>query len=438
MRAGGKPGQFFRGFSLGMLLFGMPIVVKAHTGKGGARVDQQVTFSFEQETIEIDYTTRMNRPAAFLEFLEMDSNEDGQLSASEQTEYFQQLHQRVASRLELRLGGQEISITPSESVTLSMPFKKRFHFSVSQPEGWRDGMIGEFHNENYLNLPGKIVVRFRPGDQVDLTYAISQGVAASNGGTLPSPNIPRQRDLLFRYKKGEGNLERIADATGRFNRSETISASSDSRPDSRPPGLSSKKPAITVALSGGLTALVIALALFFGGRRRTVRFVGLSGTVVVLGLAAWYIALNPVRSNPSYLSPMEARQVFHKLHRQIYRAYTAADENRLYKILARGLGGELLDEVYTELYALSRKQEEGTLGASIRRLKPLKTEILNEHSAAGFRVRHRWRVYGKVTHYGHTHSRVNEYGAVYRMARQENGWRLTDSEVIQNKRVNLK
>ena len=53
--------------------------------------------------------------------------------------------------------------------------------------------------------------------------------------------------------------------------------------------------------------------------------------------------------------------------------------------------------------------------------------------AAGYR----WRVYGVVTHFGHTHARINEYEAEYLVRHNGRSWRITESRVRQNKRVTM-
>jgi hypothetical protein len=70
-------------------------------------------------------------------------------------------------------------------------------------------------------------------------------------------------------------------------------------------------------------------------------------------------------------------------------------------------------------------------GFFVRRVKPLGSELLPAGTAprSSFRVHHRWRVYGVVSHAGHRHARVNEYEATFSVGKQQGGWRITGADL---------
>jgi hypothetical protein len=52
-----------------------------------------------------------------------------------------------------------------------------------------------------------------------------------------------------------------------------------------------------------------------------------------------------------------------------------------------------------------------------------------------FTVECRWQVEGVVSHWGHAHSRTNEYLALWSVAEEADGWRLTGAEILEQDRV---
>ena len=47
----------------------------------------------------------------------------------------------------------------------------------------------------------------------------------------------------------------------------------------------------------------------------------------------------------------------------------------------------------------------------------------------------RWQVKGVVRHWNHAHRRTNEYRARYTVVQAEEGWRIADHEVLEQRRV---
>ena len=50
-------------------------------------------------------------------------------------------------------------------------------------------------------------------------------------------------------------------------------------------------------------------------------------------------------------------------------------------------------------------------------------------------VNARWQVEGVVYHWGHSHSRLNEYRARYTVASVSQGWRIVGVEPLEQRRV---
>jgi len=162
--------------------------------------------------------------------------------------------------------------------------------------------------------------------------------------------------------------------------------------------------------------------------------------VAAVALAAFAWGACGASAGPMKLPDLVARQVFQHLHGRIYAAFDARCENDIYDTLASGLTGPILDDVYNEVYQAMLARDAGLVNFRIRRIKPIETVVLPAEpgdAAGAFRVRYHWRVYGTVTHVGHTHARFNEYEAEYLVRPTAGGWRLAGSKVWQNKRVKI-
>lgn len=192
-----------------------------------------------------------------------------------------------------------------------------------------------------------------------------------------------------------------------------------------------------LALLAGFTAFCLLSA---AGRRQR----GKLRFAVPGGLVAAYlcggVARVDVGGGPELPTADQARAIFQPLHANIYRAFDYTDESDVYDALAQSVGGDLLDRLYSEIYHGLVMQEEGGAVASVQSVTPLETEVesiglLPPEDTPGFAVVARWQVEGAVFHWGHSHHRTNEYRARYGVRATEAGWRIADSQVLEQRRV---
>src|SRR5690606_14532992 len=130
---------------------------------------------------------------------------------------------------------------------------------------------------------------------------------------------------------------------------------------------------------------------------------------------------------------------FRPLHTNIYRAFDYNEEGDIYDALARSVDGPLLDELYNQIYrGLVMQLEDGAAVSRVQNVEPVESElraVVAADGAASFRLSHRWRVTGAVYHWGHSHTRTNEYLAEYTVAATADGWRITASRPLEQFRV---
>ena len=378
---------------------------------------QETIITIHEDWIEIEYWLQLNRPGAYLEVLRMDTNADGELSAQEQGRYFARFREMMLGGLEVRVNDEEVPLEQIGKIELAMPFTKRYRFKVVHPPTWREGAVVEYHNDNFLDAPGEITVTLDAGDAADIVYD-------SRWNRGEEAAAPRDRDVVFRYRAGTGRQ--------------------DPRPGWKPaepaaPREATSKPLTVTAAGAVMLAVVLtggAVILSIVPGRPVLRIVVSAAAVLVPAclVVVPYTALGRRVAVPDHA---EAGQVFRRLHREIYRAFEASTESEIYDTLAGSLEGELLDEVYNEVYEALMMRSGGQTRFDIRRVKPLSTRVLpaDDVAPAAFRVRYRWRVYGTVTHFGHTHARFNEYEALYVVRHNGQAWRIANAEVRQHKRL---
>jgi hypothetical protein len=174
-----------------------------------------------------------------------------------------------------------------------------------------------------------------------------------------------------------------------------------------------------------------------GSRQR--RSVLLVGLVLILA-GAWYRPWrvpHPWPPPPALPEPEVALQLFQALHSNIYRAFDYMDEEAIYETLSQSVDGQLLDEVYREVYQSLALQEEGGAICHVQRVDVEELHFRPERAAGpeSYQVSCRWGVTGTIAHWGHVHRRLNRYEALYTVARRGDLWKLVACQVLQHGRV---
>jgi hypothetical protein len=137
--------------------------------------------------------------------------------------------------------------------------------------------------------------------------------------------------------------------------------------------------------------------------------------------------------------PAEASEIFAALHRNVYRAFDYETEDAIYDALAQSVSGELLDEVYNDVYQGLILREEGGAICKIEQVEILDSSMVPmpdpDSENPQFKISCSWRVLGLVEHWGHAHRRINEYRAVYTLTFSGDKWKISDVEMSDQKRI---
>jgi hypothetical protein len=169
-----------------------------------------------------------------------------------------------------------------------------------------------------------------------------------------------------------------------------------------------------------------------------------AGAVAVLAVAFVGVGRAEVTLpwKPTIRRPEEAKalEMFAELHANIYAAFEYRTESDIYDVLAQSVDGPLLDAIYNEIYQGLILRDQGGAVCKIESVKMLESKLAAPEDSparheAAFGVECRWRVRGAVHHWGHTHTRVNEYVAAYTVEPRGAPWKITASQVLDEKRV---
>ncbi|MEE2888568.1 MAG: hypothetical protein VX951_14145 [Planctomycetota bacterium] len=150
---------------------------------------------------------------------------------------------------------------------------------------------------------------------------------------------------------------------------------------------------------------------------------------------------DPFDQTPALPTIQQARAIFTPLHRNIYRAFDYVEEGDIYDALARSVEGELLDNLYNQVYRSLIMHEEGGAVSRVNAVRTVNAEVESvglledRGDRPGFQVHAKWQVDGVVRHWNHAHYRTNEYEARYTVVQAEDGWRIADNVIMGQKRI---
>lgn len=201
---------------------------------------------------------------------------------------------------------------------------------------------------------------------------------------------------------------------------------------------------VAAGVAGGGLAVVMIARLMRG--RRAGAFKALAGGGVLAGAGFALTGVTLVRvpwlqgGEGTRISGEEGLAIFAPLHANIYRAFDYTRESDIYDALGRSVDGPMLDSVYSEVYRSLVMQDEGGALSRVKSVTPVESEVTSSgvDPASGrsvFEVKARWRVEGVVYHWGHSHTRENEYLAQYTVAAAGPGWRIVNALPLEQRRI---
>ncbi len=198
-----------------------------------------------------------------------------------------------------------------------------------------------------------------------------------------------------------------------------------------PPSLAARLAGWLLWLSGG--ALLIAVALQARsaiGKRAMPR----RGWATIGGLAA-LVALAVAVSLPGRMTDDRAEALVGALLHNIYRAFDFRQEETIYDVLDRSVSGDLLSQIYLETRRGLELASQGGARAKVKEIELIEVEPRRRRGEPGFVARCLWNVAGSVGHWGHVHTRTNQYQAELTIQPVDGAWKVTKLEILQEERI---
>lgn len=167
---------------------------------------------------------------------------------------------------------------------------------------------------------------------------------------------------------------------------------------------------------------------------------GISITVLLVGGIFMYPYLHVPVSRPAMMVPKvsneQAVSVLQTLLKNVYRSFDFREENDVYDRLATSVHGDLL----TKIYLQNRKSMIVTqAGGAQARVKTVDIQSVDVNSLAadplGLLFHAQWTAEGTVGHWGHIHTRKNQYDANITVKPVEGVWKIVGLELIEEKRI---
>ncbi len=170
----------------------------------------------------------------------------------------------------------------------------------------------------------------------------------------------------------------------------------------------------------------------------------LAGTLIllVIGGLCWPLARismpSPWAVAPQ-LSKAEADALASGLLSNLYRAFEFQAESDVYDALAQSVEGQLLETLYLQIQRGLKMQEQGGAVSRVQAVRLVENQVVrtgvNVHGRPQIDIKSRWRVTGTVEHWGHIHTRENQYEAILAVSALPGHWKITAYTLLDEQRV---
>lgn len=141
----------------------------------------------------------------------------------------------------------------------------------------------------------------------------------------------------------------------------------------------------------------------------------------------------PFMQQSSFSRPEAASVVSHLL-KNTYRAFDFREESDIYDKLAISNDENLLAELYIQTKKSMVLESQGGIQVKVKDVEVLDVEEVSSN-ADGISFKCKWIVKGDVGHWGHIHSRTNQYEAILHIKPDNNVWKLNDIDIIEEVRL---
>jgi hypothetical protein len=137
-----------------------------------------------------------------------------------------------------------------------------------------------------------------------------------------------------------------------------------------------------------------------------------------------------------HLDDAQAQQLLQALLKNVYRAFDFRDESDVYDKLALSIEGDLLTDIYLQNRKSFAVQKAGGAQAKV---KAVDIQHAQAERQAGdtptYAIRGQWTATGTVGHWGHVHTRQNQYDAIVTVKAHQGDWKISGMELLEEQRI---
>ncbi|MBT8367344.1 MAG: hypothetical protein KJP23_21845 [Deltaproteobacteria bacterium] len=166
---------------------------------------------------------------------------------------------------------------------------------------------------------------------------------------------------------------------------------------------------------------------------------GLAVVLIAVGVGL-YPFLKVAVAKPAALAPQltdkDAVTVLNNLLKNIYRSFDFREEEDVYDRLATSVSGDLLSEIYLQNRKSLVVTQAGGARARVKAVEILEVDVDQlDYDPLGRLFHAKWTATGTVGHWGHIHTRKNQYEANISVKPVDGAWKITDLELLEEKRI---
>jgi len=164
------------------------------------------------------------------------------------------------------------------------------------------------------------------------------------------------------------------------------------------------------------------------------------GAFLLIGLVLFLFGSSFKQSLPvpfiqkSSFSKPEASTLISSLLKNTYRAFDFREESDVYDKLAISNDEDLLADLYIQTKKSMVIESQGGIQVKVKDVEVIEVEeVFSDEEGISFRCK--WVVKGDVGHWGHIHSRINQYEAILNVKPKNGVWKLHDIDIIEEVRL---
>ncbi len=162
--------------------------------------------------------------------------------------------------------------------------------------------------------------------------------------------------------------------------------------------------------------------------------------ILIAGSILLYPFLKISIARPTVLAPeisdKKAVAVLESLLQNIYRSFDFREEEDVYDRLATSVSGDLLTDIYLQNRKSLVVTQAGGAQARVKEVKIQDVEVKPlKDRPLGLLFHAKWTALGTVGHWGHIHTRENQYDANITAEPVDGVWKITGLELLEEKRI---